>query len=316
MMKLTIALASLSAASLIIATGSQVVAQVPYGRAPSSSEQAAVPPPGAEKNTLFTDVEYVSGHEGFGEKKKGQLVVNLDGVGFFDNKGKPIFSLPAKTIRSAEHTRDIRGASVGKKLLFGALAGDRKQDFLTVTTESESTAEGVVFKVKQNAATGIAAKIGFYSRKARGEGPADHAEAPAVATATELAVPPSTPAIVSVASPSVASGPTVALAAAGVSGTSRSRADLNADVSFRLAMSDAQRVGIITDCEEVGTATLAVDLTDAGMAEGAAARHLDRIYAAYKRLSSWEPATILVLRHNGLSVGEYNSGGIAKGDWK
>ena len=46
------------------------------------------------------------------------------------------------------------------------MAGDRKQDFLTITSETDSTAEAVVFKVKQNSAVGIAAKVNFCARKA------------------------------------------------------------------------------------------------------------------------------------------------------
>ena len=45
-------------------------------------------------------------------------------------------------------------------------------------------------------------------------------------------------------------------------------------------------------------------------------QHLQRIYSAYRRLSSAYPTPTLVLRHKGLSVGEYTSVGLAKGDWK
>ncbi len=62
------------------------------------------------------------------------------------------------------------------------------QGFLTITTETDSSAEGVVFKVKQNAAAGIAAKISFYVREAPGDTPESEQESPAVA-----ATPPSPP---------------------------------------------------------------------------------------------------------------------------
>ena len=97
-------------------------------------------------------------------------MITANGLHFFDNMGRVIFALPMSTVRTAEHSRDIRDPSVGKKLLFGSLAGDRKQDFLTLTTETESMAEGIVFKVKQNIGTGMAAKINFYARKGFSDG--------------------------------------------------------------------------------------------------------------------------------------------------
>jgi hypothetical protein len=191
------------------------LAQMDRGHPAQTSGQLAVAPPDVDKNSLYAETEYVSGHEGFGEKKKGQLAVTADGVAFFDNKGRQIFTLPIGTIPTAEHTRDIRDPRVGKKLLFGALAGDRKQDFLTLTIETDSTAEGVVFKVKQNVATGIAAKINFYVRKAQGNNRAPDKDAPATATADaaptsaarEVAVVPAVS--VSAPAPEEAARPTI-----------------------------------------------------------------------------------------------------------
>jgi hypothetical protein len=60
---------------------------------------------------------------------------------------------------------------VGKKLLFGGLAGSRKQDFVQVSYETEKMAEGLVFKVKQGTSTGIVAKLKFAVKKAKGEAP-------------------------------------------------------------------------------------------------------------------------------------------------
>lgn len=44
-------------------------------------------PAGVDKNSLYRDVEYVSGHESFAEKKSGQIAVTTDGVTFFNKKG-------------------------------------------------------------------------------------------------------------------------------------------------------------------------------------------------------------------------------------
>jgi hypothetical protein len=148
-MRLTVWLA------LALLIGASRLAHAQYGP-PAKTYQGPVAPEGVAKDNLFQGVEYISGHTGFEQKKQGQLAILPDGITFYDVKGKRLFSFPIGTVRSAEHTRDVRDPSVGKKLLFSALAGDRKQDFLTITTETESNAEGVVFKVKQNSATGIA----------------------------------------------------------------------------------------------------------------------------------------------------------------
>ncbi|HEU4587207.1 MAG TPA: hypothetical protein VFS11_01065 [Gemmatimonadales bacterium] len=137
--------------------------------AAAPSAPAASAPVGAAHPDVFPDIEYISGHEGFPDKKKGQLVVSAAGVEFIEKNGTRLFALPIASIHLAEYTRDIRDASVGKKLLFGVFAGSRKQEFITVNTETESTAEGVVFKTKQNVASGIVAKVNFYVRKAKGD---------------------------------------------------------------------------------------------------------------------------------------------------
>ncbi|HWA58232.1 MAG TPA: hypothetical protein VG692_13315 [Gemmatimonadales bacterium] len=115
---------------------------------------------------IVADVEYFTGKGGFEEKQKGMLVLSAEGIKFADKNGGQIFDIPMVTITQVERSTDIRDASVGKKLLFGSLAGSRKQEFLTITTESESTAEAVVFKLKQNTGAAALAKINFYRKKA------------------------------------------------------------------------------------------------------------------------------------------------------
>lgn len=134
--------------------------------APTAASPATA---GAARTDVYPDIEYISGHEGFPDKKKGQLVISASGIEFIEKNGTRLFALPIATIHQAEYTRDIRDASVGKKMLFGVFAGSRKQEFVTVNTETESTAEGVVFKAKQNVASGLVAKVNFYVRKAKGE---------------------------------------------------------------------------------------------------------------------------------------------------
>jgi hypothetical protein len=115
---------------------------------------------------IIPDVEYFSGKTGLEEKRKGVLVVGREALTFQEKNGTPIFAIPLRTITQAERATDIRDASVGKKLLFGSLAGSRKQEFITIPTETDSSAEAVVFKLKQNTGAGALAKINYQRKKA------------------------------------------------------------------------------------------------------------------------------------------------------
>ena len=114
----------------------------------------------------FDNVEYVSGHGGMEEKVKGVLVIG-DSLTFTKRDGKPVFSVPLTAITDITNQTDIRDASVGKKILFGGFSGSRKQDFVNVTYETDKTAEGLVFKVKQGTATGLLAKLKFAVKKSK-----------------------------------------------------------------------------------------------------------------------------------------------------
>jgi hypothetical protein len=281
-------------------------AQIDRGQQGRPTQPSAVAPVGVAKSSIYSETEYVSGHEGFTQKKKGQLVVTADGVGFFDNKGQQVFAVPIRSIRNAEHNRDIRDPSVGKKLLFGALAGDRKQDFLTLTTETDSTAEGIVFKVKQNVATGIVAKVNFYARKAHG----DNTEAPeAGALVSETSAVTVRPVAVSGSGSASAPAPTSNPAF-------RSNNELNQNTEFRLATGDAQRLGLVTGYREIGPDTLAVDLSDEAMTSTSTEPHLGRVFAGYRSVTSRSQGSTLLLQHGGQSVGEFTTHGLARGDWR
>lgn len=115
---------------------------------------------------IVTDVEYFGGKEKFDDKQKGILVLSAEGIKFAEKNGDKVFEIPMTTMTQVERSTDIRDASVGKKLLFGSLAGSRKQEFLTISTETESTAEAIVFKLKQNTGAAALAKINFYRKKA------------------------------------------------------------------------------------------------------------------------------------------------------
>ncbi|MBA3317691.1 MAG: hypothetical protein H0T50_06315 [Gemmatimonadales bacterium] len=106
------------------------------------------------------------------DRVKGTLLIGESELKFTKKDGTAVFSVPLAAITEVGNQTDIRDASVGKKLLFGGLAGSRKQDFVQVTYETEKLAEGLVFKVKQGTSTGVVAKVKFAVKKAKGEAPA------------------------------------------------------------------------------------------------------------------------------------------------
>lgn len=84
----------------------------------------------------------------------------------YDKKGKhykpePIYAIRLQGIKSVESLSDVRGASVGSKLAFGFLAGDRKQEFVGVIYETETNAEAPVFKTQKAQSAAVEAKLKF-----------------------------------------------------------------------------------------------------------------------------------------------------------
>jgi hypothetical protein len=126
---------------------------------------------------MFPDVEYIAGKDGFAEKAKGTLVLGAEELRFVNKDGNLIFAVPVASITEVTQDVQVRDASVGKKLLFGGLAGSRKQEFVQVTSESATTAEGIVFKVKQGTSVNVVAKIKFAVKRAgSGAKPAEPAD--------------------------------------------------------------------------------------------------------------------------------------------
>lgn len=119
----------------------------------------------------FADIEYFSGHAGMTDKVKGVLVLSADSVRFQKKDGTHLLTMSTERITDVTLMTDIRDGSVGKKLLFGSLAGSRKQEFLQVTYETDETAEVLVFKVKQNTGANVAAKIRFAVKRKTGTVP-------------------------------------------------------------------------------------------------------------------------------------------------
>ena len=138
---------------------------------------AAIPVHHLLAQDVIKDVEYMAGKDGFGDKKKGELELSKETIRFVKEDGRDlIFKIPTASITLAERQTDVRDGSVGKKLLFGSLAGSRKQEFITLTVETSETAEAIVFKVKQNTGAATLAKINLYRKKAGVVVKADTAE--------------------------------------------------------------------------------------------------------------------------------------------
>jgi hypothetical protein len=115
---------------------------------------------------MFPDAEYVAGKDGFADKAKGTLILGTEELRFVNKDGNLIFAIPVASITEVTQDVQVRDASVGKKLLFGGLAGSRKQEFVQITSESATTAEGIVFKVKQGTSVNVVAKIKFAVKRA------------------------------------------------------------------------------------------------------------------------------------------------------
>jgi hypothetical protein len=139
----------------------------------TASIVAMVPTRSTGAQELVPDVEYISGHAGFSDKQKGILLIGESVVKFNKKDGTTLFTIPLDSITDIGSQTDVRDASVGKKLLLGGFAGTRKQEFVQVTYESPTMAEGLVFKVKDGAAPGVIAKVKFAIKKRKTVTPAD-----------------------------------------------------------------------------------------------------------------------------------------------
>jgi hypothetical protein len=128
----------------------------------------ATPAPEAPPAARFENVEYISGKTGFETKQKGELLVYADSLTLLKKDGTFVFSIPVATITTVSRERDVRGASAGKKVLFGMFAGSRKQEFVQLTAENATEVEEIVFKVKWGTADDVASKIAAVAREKRG----------------------------------------------------------------------------------------------------------------------------------------------------
>ncbi len=114
----------------------------------------------------FKDVQYLSGKAGFDKKVAGVLTIDEQAVSFSDEKGRPLFSIPTAEIDKSEASTQREEGSFGRKMALGFFAS-HTDEFLTIQTHNTAGAEGLVFKVKKKTGAGMAAKISFWSGKAR-----------------------------------------------------------------------------------------------------------------------------------------------------
>jgi hypothetical protein len=118
----------------------------------------------------FKDVQYVSGKAGFAKKVSGVLTIDEHAVSFSDEHGKPLFSIPMADIDKSEAGTQREDGSFGRKMALGIFAS-HTDEFLQVQTHNAAGAEGVVFKVKKQTGAGMAAKINYWSGKAKAADP-------------------------------------------------------------------------------------------------------------------------------------------------
>lgn len=126
----------------------------------------------AAAQEMIPDVECISGHTGMNDKHKGVLLIGESAVTFAEKDGTPIFTVPLDSVTDVGSQSDVRDASVGKKILLGNFAGTRKQEFVQITYEGPSVAEGLVFKVKDGTGPGVVAKVKFAAKRRKGSVPA------------------------------------------------------------------------------------------------------------------------------------------------
>jgi hypothetical protein len=97
------------------------------------------------------------------------------------------------------------------------------------------------------------------------------------------------------------------------SATIRTADELMNNLGFRRAMTDAQRIGIVTGFREVHPDTLALDLADLALTSPSTDHSLGRLYLAYRGTTNYRPSSAMELFHDGQAIGWYNTAGLTWG---
>ena len=115
----------------------------------------------ASAQDVYRDVEYISGKAGVEKKMKGTLVIDDSTITLQDRSSHSVMlSLSMSTIREISASNEVNTGSIGRKLLLGVFAS-HEEEFVTITTETATDAEGIVFKVGHKASAGVVAKIHY-----------------------------------------------------------------------------------------------------------------------------------------------------------
>ncbi len=122
------------------------------------------------------DASYISGQPGVKRSiAEGRLVVTPDTLAFsagsvrgFRMKYFPRFAIPLSHITKVTNTIDT-GIDGGAVAAFGLLgmAAKRQDEYVFVTTETETTTDVVIFQVKKNTSAAAATKIAFAAKMAK-----------------------------------------------------------------------------------------------------------------------------------------------------
>jgi hypothetical protein len=81
-----------------------------------------------------------------------------------DNKGVSVITIPTNSITGVSNNVETDPGSFGRKMALGIFASKR-EEYLTIKTETGQGAEAVVFKCKKKTSEDIAAKIDFFRKK-------------------------------------------------------------------------------------------------------------------------------------------------------
>lgn len=151
-------------------------AQPPVITSTEGSAPAVMVGPGWE---AFPNVEYQGGDATQPKKRAGMLVLTDSTLAFYECtwggcitdkkqsmiRGPAIFMVALKSVTDASSSNQVRGSTMGGKLLLGGLAGDRTEEFFGFVYESKNSAESPVFKTMKSQSGAIEAKIKFRLKK-------------------------------------------------------------------------------------------------------------------------------------------------------
>lgn len=91
----------------------------------------------------------------------------------------------------------------------------------------------------------------------------------------------------------------------------RKRSELMRYEEFRIAITDAQRLGIIGTFDEMRIDTLTVELDLRAATSPSTAYNLGRVYRGYSSTTGYSTRSSMELRRNGRTVGEYSRAGLS-----